>query len=194
MCCVCVFFFCISEHNICRGAKETEEKGHQDYFRGGRNYQTPAGSFSRIHREVYDNFVVGCHSRFSSLLNNSTVRCIGLTMAMGKSFRVYEKIKQKQASPHSLLLEHRNHKETVLFESQAVAVLCKYLTKKYKKEKEKKTLMRTNLKTILCFPRVTKLFSPGTILYTCFTCYIPGRECKYFDLPYLYTTSTSSDH
>ncbi|KAL2751698.1 synaptojanin-1 isoform X1 [Vespula maculifrons] len=42
-------------------------------------------------------------------------------MAMGKGFRVYEKL--KPPSPHSLLLERRNHKETVLFESQAVAVL-----------------------------------------------------------------------
>lgn len=47
-------------------------------------------------------------------------------MAMGKGFRVYEKL--KPPSPHSLLLERRNHKETVLFESQAVAVLCKYIT------------------------------------------------------------------
>ncbi|XP_043464476.1 synaptojanin-1 [Leptopilina heterotoma] len=53
-------------------------------------------------------------------------------MAMGKSFRVYEKIKQKQASPHSLLLEHRNYKETVLFESQAVAVLSAYETETLK--------------------------------------------------------------
>ena len=45
-------------------------------------------------------------------------------MAMGKGFRVYEKL--KPPSPHSLILEQRNRKETVLFESQAVAVLCKY--------------------------------------------------------------------
>lgn len=43
------------------------------------------------------------------------------TMAMGKGFRVYEKL--KPPSPHSLILEQRNRKETVLFESQAVAVL-----------------------------------------------------------------------
>ncbi|XP_006622972.1 synaptojanin-1 [Apis dorsata] len=42
-------------------------------------------------------------------------------MAMGKGFRVYEKL--KPPSPHSLILEQRNRKETVLFESQAVAVL-----------------------------------------------------------------------
>lgn len=45
-------------------------------------------------------------------------------MAMGKGFRIYEKL--KPPSPHSLLLEQRNRKDTVLFESQAVAVLCKY--------------------------------------------------------------------
>ncbi|XP_017880386.1 synaptojanin-1 isoform X1 [Ceratina calcarata] len=42
-------------------------------------------------------------------------------MAMGKGFRVYEKLKPPK--PHSLILEQRNKKETVLFESQAVAVL-----------------------------------------------------------------------
>ncbi|XP_033341433.1 synaptojanin [Megalopta genalis] len=42
-------------------------------------------------------------------------------MAMGKGFRVYEKL--KPPSPHSLILEQRNRKETVLFEAQAVAVL-----------------------------------------------------------------------
>ncbi|CAK9805845.1 Synj1 [Anthophora quadrimaculata] len=39
-------------------------------------------------------------------------------MAMGKGFRVYEKLK-----PHSIILEQRNRKDTILFESQAVAVL-----------------------------------------------------------------------
>ncbi|XP_076244789.1 synaptojanin isoform X1 [Calliopsis andreniformis] len=42
-------------------------------------------------------------------------------MAMGKGFRVYEKL--KPPNPHSLILEQRNRKETVLFEAQAVAVL-----------------------------------------------------------------------
>ena len=46
-------------------------------------------------------------------------------MAMSKGFRVLEK--SKPPSPHSVLLEHRNKPETLLFESQAVAVLCKYI-------------------------------------------------------------------
>ncbi|KAK2582571.1 hypothetical protein KPH14_004860 [Odynerus spinipes] len=51
-------------------------------------------------------------------------------MAMGKGFRVYEKL--KPPSPHSLILERRNHKETVLFESQAVAVLSTQETESLK--------------------------------------------------------------
>ena len=43
---------------------------------------------------------------------------------MGKSFRVCEKI--NPPNPYSVLLEQRNKEETLLFESQAVAVLCAY--------------------------------------------------------------------
>lgn len=46
-------------------------------------------------------------------------------MAMYKGFRVLEK--SKPPSPHSVLLEHKGKENTLLFESQAVAVLCKYL-------------------------------------------------------------------
>ncbi|XP_019753624.1 synaptojanin-1 [Dendroctonus ponderosae] len=42
-------------------------------------------------------------------------------MAMHKAFRVFEK--SIPASPHSVLLEHKAKEETLLFESQAVAVL-----------------------------------------------------------------------
>ncbi|GAB0096797.1 Synaptojanin-1 [Sergentomyia squamirostris] len=42
-------------------------------------------------------------------------------MAMSKGFRLLEK--KNPPSPHSVLLEHRNKPETLLFESQAVAVL-----------------------------------------------------------------------
>lgn len=45
-------------------------------------------------------------------------------MAMGKAFRVFEKI--NPPNPYSILLEQRNKDESILFESQAVAVLCKY--------------------------------------------------------------------
>uniref|UniRef100_A0A1B6C9Y5 phosphoinositide 5-phosphatase n=1 Tax=Clastoptera arizonana TaxID=38151 RepID=A0A1B6C9Y5_9HEMI len=42
-------------------------------------------------------------------------------MAMGKAFRVFEKI--NPPNPYSILLEQRNKDESILFESQAVAVL-----------------------------------------------------------------------
>lgn len=45
-------------------------------------------------------------------------------MAMYKGLRVLEK--SKPPSPHSVLLEHKGKETTLLFESQAVAVLCKY--------------------------------------------------------------------
>lgn len=44
-------------------------------------------------------------------------------MAMGKNYKVLEKNKPEQ--PHSIILEHRARPETLLFESQAVANLCK---------------------------------------------------------------------
>lgn len=43
---------------------------------------------------------------------------------MGKNFRVLEKKQPEQA--HSVILEHRSKPETLLFESQAVANLCKF--------------------------------------------------------------------
>jgi len=45
-------------------------------------------------------------------------------MAMSKSFRVYHKLDP----PYSVLLECRNKEETLMFESGAVAVLCKLRT------------------------------------------------------------------
>lgn len=50
-------------------------------------------------------------------------------MALSKGFRVLEK--SCPPSPQSILLEHRNKSETLLFESQAVAVLCKYYFHSY---------------------------------------------------------------
>jgi len=50
-------------------------------------------------------------------------RIAAATMAMGKGFRVYEKLDSPK--PHSIILEQRSRKETLLFESQAIAVLCK---------------------------------------------------------------------
>lgn len=43
-------------------------------------------------------------------------------MAMFKGFRVLSK--SLPPSPHSVILEHRHKPEALLFESQAVAVLC----------------------------------------------------------------------
>ncbi|XP_066592854.1 synaptojanin-1 isoform X2 [Prorops nasuta] len=93
-------------------------------------------------------------------------------MAMGKSFRVYEKL--QQSYPHSLILEQRNHKETVLFESQAVAVLSAQETE-FLKEKIKYTksldaygclgVLQLNAgeNTLLYLVLVTGCFSVGKI-------------------------------
>lgn len=45
---------------------------------------------------------------------------------LSKNFKVLEKSKNQSTFNHSIILEHRNKNETLLFESQAVAVLCKY--------------------------------------------------------------------
>nr|XP_018906096.1 PREDICTED: synaptojanin-1 isoform X1 [Bemisia tabaci] len=56
-------------------------------------------------------------------------------MAMGKAYRVLEKV--KPPSPYSVLLEHRFRNESLLFESQAVAVLSQdesdFVKKQYTK-------------------------------------------------------------
>ncbi|XP_068082117.1 synaptojanin-1 [Anabrus simplex] len=53
-------------------------------------------------------------------------------MAMGKSYRVFEKINPPK--PYSVLLEQRNRDETLLFESQAVAVLSPQETESVKRQ------------------------------------------------------------
>ncbi|XP_044750788.1 synaptojanin-1 [Coccinella septempunctata] len=53
-------------------------------------------------------------------------------MAMYKGFRVFEK--SKPPSPHSILLERKGKEETLLFESQAVAVLSAQETEAVKKQ------------------------------------------------------------
>lgn len=45
----------------------------------------------------------------------------GGEMAMSKSFRIYHKLDP----PYSVILENKNNEETLMFESHAVAVLCK---------------------------------------------------------------------
>lgn len=53
-------------------------------------------------------------------------------MAMGKSFRVFEKV--NPPNPYSILLEHRNKDDSILFESQAVAVLSAQETESVKRQ------------------------------------------------------------
>lgn len=53
-------------------------------------------------------------------------------MAMGKGFRVFEKL--NPPNPYSILLEQRNKDETLLFESQAVAVLSPQETDSMKRQ------------------------------------------------------------
>uniref|UniRef100_A0A8D8SPY4 phosphoinositide 5-phosphatase n=1 Tax=Cacopsylla melanoneura TaxID=428564 RepID=A0A8D8SPY4_9HEMI len=53
-------------------------------------------------------------------------------MSMGKSFRVLEKV--NPPSPYSILLEHRNKEESLLFESSAVAVLSSQEADSVKKQ------------------------------------------------------------
>lgn len=53
-------------------------------------------------------------------------------MAMGKGFRVFEKV--NPPNPYSILLEQRHKDETLLFESQAVAVLSPQETDSMKKQ------------------------------------------------------------
>ncbi|KAI5696372.1 hypothetical protein M8J75_012104 [Diaphorina citri] len=53
-------------------------------------------------------------------------------MAMGKSFRVLEKV--MPPNPYSVLLEHRNKDESLLFESSAVAVLSSQEADSVKKQ------------------------------------------------------------
>ncbi|XP_023247557.1 synaptojanin-1 isoform X2 [Copidosoma floridanum] len=56
-------------------------------------------------------------------------------MAMGKSFRIYEK--SKSSCPYSIILEHRNYQQTLLFESEAVAELTASETESLKPEYQK---------------------------------------------------------
>ncbi|XP_012277310.1 synaptojanin-1 [Orussus abietinus] len=91
-------------------------------------------------------------------------------MAMGKAFRVYEKL--KPPSPHSLILEQRNRKETVLFESQAVAVLSARETESLKAQYSKLydaygclgvLQLNAGENTLLYLVLVTGCFSVGKI-------------------------------
>lgn len=56
-------------------------------------------------------------------------------MAMGKIFRVFEKV--NPPNPYSILLEQRNKDDAILFESQAVAVLSSQETESVKRQYSK---------------------------------------------------------
>ena len=43
-------------------------------------------------------------------------------MAMSKNFRIFHKLEP----PYSIIVENRNRDETLMFESNAVAILCQY--------------------------------------------------------------------
>ncbi|XP_052872010.1 synaptojanin-1 [Anopheles cruzii] len=92
-------------------------------------------------------------------------------MAMSKGFRVLEK--SKPPSPHSVLLEHRNKPETLLFESQAVAVLSAQETEIVRKQYTKVLdaygclgVLQLNAgdTSLLYLVMVTGCFSVGKIL------------------------------
>ncbi|XP_058828017.1 synaptojanin-1 [Topomyia yanbarensis] len=92
-------------------------------------------------------------------------------MAMSKGFRVLEK--SKPPSPHSVLLEHRNKPETLLFESQAVAVLSAQETEIVRKQYTKVLdaygclgVLQLNAgdSSLLYLVMVTGCFSVGKIL------------------------------
>ena len=44
-------------------------------------------------------------------------------MAMTKNFRIFHKLEP----PYSVIVENRNADDSLMFESNAIAVLCKYL-------------------------------------------------------------------
>ncbi|XP_055620671.1 synaptojanin-1 [Toxorhynchites rutilus septentrionalis] len=92
-------------------------------------------------------------------------------MAMSKGFRVLEK--SKPPSPHSILLEHRNKSETLLFESQAVAALSAQETEIVRKQYTKVLdaygclgVLQLNAgdSSLLYLVMVTGCFSVGKIL------------------------------
>lgn len=55
-------------------------------------------------------------------------------MALGKSFRIYHKVNPQNPLAYSVILEQRNKNETVLFESDAVAVLSAQETESVKRQ------------------------------------------------------------
>lgn len=91
-------------------------------------------------------------------------------MAMFQGFRVFEKI--QAASPHSILLEHKNKNDTLLFESQAIAVLSPQETDAVKRMYTKLTdayaclgvlQLNTGETSVMYLVMVTGCFSVGKI-------------------------------
>nr|XP_023020444.1 synaptojanin-1 [Leptinotarsa decemlineata] len=91
-------------------------------------------------------------------------------MALHKGFRVLEK--SKPPSPHSILLEHKGKENTLLFESQAVAVLSVQETEAVKKQYTKILeaygslgVLQINVgeTTVLYLVMITGCFSVGKV-------------------------------
>ncbi|KAG5891990.1 hypothetical protein JTB14_007738 [Gonioctena quinquepunctata] len=89
-------------------------------------------------------------------------------MALYKAFRVFEKA--KPPSPHSILLEHKGKENTLLFESQAVAVLSVQETEAVKKQYTKileaygclgVLILNVGESTVLYLVMITGCFSVG---------------------------------
>nr|CAH7720709.1 unnamed protein product [Callosobruchus chinensis] len=91
-------------------------------------------------------------------------------MAMHKAFRVFEK--SNPPNPHSVLLEHKNKQNTLLFESQAIAVLSSQEIETIKKQYTKLLdaygclgvlQMNSGESTLLYLVMITGCFSVGKI-------------------------------
>lgn len=47
-------------------------------------------------------------------------------MAMGRGFRVFHKLPPDRETPYSVIMESKQQEDTLMFESGAVVVLCKF--------------------------------------------------------------------
>lgn len=88
-------------------------------------------------------------------------------MALSKGFRIFEK---KQPN-HSILLEHRNRShEGLLFESQAIAVLCKQyiinlsITKQQQQQKTASFILVTSIDTYTRLPVIQTFLCVKSII------------------------------
>lgn len=47
-------------------------------------------------------------------------------MAMGKGYRIFHKVPPDRETPYSVIMESKSKDESLMFESDAVVVLCKF--------------------------------------------------------------------